>query len=351
MNQLRKLTLNPYVQAAWQFARLRQKMIANILKVVVSIGLLIFIFKTIDLPKFWQVIQKANFWWLAAAVGVAMLGVVIRAVRWQILLKALGIVVSTIELTALYFIGFLFSSVLPSGVGGDAIRILELNRYSERGADAVTSVLVERFLGISAAQALGIVALLVYWGVVPTEIALLTIAIFLGSLTIGYLLINRRLYLNLRQRLSLFRRLTDISLIGKLFESFQRYPLPALGRSYLVSILFNMTLIVMYTFIGWAVNAPVGLAQFAIIVPITSLLLLLPISFAGLGVREWSFQVFYKPIGVSNETAVAMALLVLFIGTVSPGLVGGLIYLWRGARGMASMNNEPTHRASVNNEQ
>ncbi len=346
MNQLRKLTLNPHVQAAWQLARLRQKMIINILKVVVSIGLLIFIFKTIDLQKFWQVIQQANLWWLAAAVGIAMLGVVIRAVRWQILLKALGIVVSTVELTALYFIGFLFSSVLPSGVGGDAIRILELNRYRERGAEADTSELLDRFLGISAAQTMGIVALLVYWGVVPTAVAFLTIAIFLGSLAIGYLLINRRLYVNLRQHLPLFRRLTDISLIGKLFESFQRYPLPAIGRSYLVSMLFNITLIFMYAFIGWAVNASVGMAQFAIIVPVTSLLLLLPISFAGLGVREWSFQVFYKPIGVSNETAVAMALLVLFIGTVSPGLVGGIIYLWRGARGVVSINNEP-----VNNEQ
>ena len=334
MNQLRKLTLHPRFQTTWQLTQRHQKMIINILKILVSIALLIFIFSTIDLPKFWQVIQKANLWWLAAAIGIAMLGVFIRARRWQILLKALGIVVSTVELTALYFIGFLFSSVLPSGIGGDAIRILELNRYSERGADAFTSVVVERFLGISAAQALGIVALLIYWGVVPTEIALLTIAIFLGSLAIGYLLINRSLYANLRRRLPLFRRVTNIRLIGSLFESFQRYPLPAIGRSYLVSILFNMTLIVMYAFIGWGVNTSVSLAQFAIIVPVTSLLLLLPISFAGLGVREWSFQVFYKPIGVTNETAVAMALLVLFIGTVSPGLVGGAIYLWRSARGM-----------------
>ena len=127
-----------------------------------------------------------------------------------------------------------------------------------------------------------------------------------------------------------------IKFIGNLFESFQRYPLPALGRSYLVAFLFNMIHITMYTFIGWALNAPVSLIQFAIIVPITSLVLLVPISFAGLGVREEAFRQLYGQIGVLPEVAVAMSLLIYFIGNVCTGLVGGAIYLWRGARGLVS---------------
>ena len=315
---------------------MNRKQFFNILKIVVSISLLTFIFSTIDLRAFLEVIKQANPWWLLAALITMMIGVVLRAFRWRILLEAIGVSVSIGELTAIYFIGFLFNNLLPSGLGGDAIRMLELNRHSERGSDTVTSVVVDRFLGLSALQAIALVALLTNWGVVPATVAYFTVAIFVGGLVIGYLLINRPLYLNLRQHLKPFRYLTDIKFIGNLFESFQRYPLPALGRSYLVSFLFNITLITMYTFIGWALSAPVSLIQFAIIVPITSLVLLIPISFAGLGVREEAFRRLYGQIGVLPEVAVAMSLLIYIIGNVCTGLVGGALYLWRSARGLAS---------------
>lgn len=313
---------------------MNRKQFFNILKIIVSLVLLTLIFSTIDLHALWQIFQQANPWWLLAAQAMMMLGVVIRAWRWQILLDAIGVRVPLGELTAIYFIGFLFNNLLPSGLGGDAMRMVELDRHTERTSDTVTSVVVDRYLGLLALQAIALVALLVSWGSVPSFVATLTVVIFASGLTFGYLLINQPLYLNLRQRLKLFRRLTDIKFIGNLFESFQRYPLPAIGRSYLVSLLFNITLIIMYTFIGWSLDAPVTLAQFAIIVPITSLFLLLPISFAGLGVREWAFQMFYRPLGVSPEVAVAMSLLVYLIGNVATGIVGGVIYLIRGARGV-----------------
>jgi uncharacterized protein (TIRG00374 family) len=317
---------------------MNRKQLLNILKVVVSVGLLTFIFSSIDLQTLLQVLRGANPAWLAAAVVMMLIGVVVRALRWQILLKAIGAPMPLAELTAIYFIGFLFNNLLPSGLGGDAMRMVELNRHMERGSDTVTSVVVDRFLGLSSLQAIALVALLTNWGTVPAGVAYFTVVIFLGSLTTGYLLINRTLYLNLRQRLKLFRRVSDIKFVGKLFESFQRYPLPALGYAYLVGLVFNLTLIMMYAFIGIALQAPVSLAQYAVIVPITSLLLLLPISFAGLGVREESFRQLYGQIGVLPEVAIAMSLLVHIIGNICTGLIGGVIYLLRSTRSVVSEN-------------
>ena len=176
---------------------MNRKQLLNILKIVVSVGLLTFIFYTLDLPAFWQTVRQANPWWLLAALAIMLIGVVIRAYRWQILLNAIGVPVPVSELTAIYFIGFLFNNLLPSGLGGDAIRMLELNRHSERGSDAVTSVVVDRFLGLSALQAIALLALLYDWGSIPTTVAYFTVAIFIGGLVIGYLLINRPLYLAL----------------------------------------------------------------------------------------------------------------------------------------------------------
>jgi uncharacterized protein (TIRG00374 family) len=328
---------------------MNRKQVFNVLRIVISISLLAAIFYIVDLQMVWQVIRRANLWWLAAAFGMMILGVVIRALRWQILLKSIDESVSLNELTQLYFISFLFNNLIPTGmVGGDAIRMLELSRQTERGSDAVTSVVVDRYLGLLSLQAIALLALLTNWNAVPSGIGYFTVAIFLGGLIAGYLLLNRPLYLNLRKRLGLFRRLTDIKFIGNLFESFQRYPLPAIGRAYVVGLLFNITLVIMYTFIGRAIGMPVSLVQFAIIVPITSLFLLLP-SFAGIGWRELSFQIFYQPLGVSAEMAVAMSLLVYFIGQFSTGVIGGVIYLIRGARGMVTENHQSTD-TEINSE-
>ena len=327
---------------------MNRKQLLNFLKIAVSLGLLAFIFSTIDLPTFWQVVRQAKPWWLLVALVVMMVGVVIRAWRWKILLDAIGVVVPLGELTAIYFIGFLFNNLLPSGLGGDAMRMVELNRHSERGSDAVTSVLVDRFLGLSALQAIALLALLLDWGSIPPTVAYFTVAIFVGGLIGGLLLINRRLYLALQQRWGLFRRATRVKLIGNLFESFQRYPLPALGRSYLVALLFNVSLIAMNVFIGLALGAQASLIQYAVFVPITSLVLVIPISFAGLGVREEAYRQLFGQVGVPPEIAVAMSLMVYFVGNICTGIIGGVIYLVRSARDVAS---ERQARVRANHKQ
>jgi uncharacterized protein (TIRG00374 family) len=315
---------------------MNRKQFLNFLKIAVSIGLLTFIFSTIDIQAFLQVIRAANRWWLLAAFVGLIVGVVLRAWRWKILLDAIGVVVPIGELTAIYFIGFLFNNILPSGLGGDAMRMVELNRHSERASDAVTSVLVDRFLGLSALQAIALVALLLNWNSIPRPVAYFTVTIFVGGLVGGLLLINRRLYLGLQTRWGLFRRMTKIKMIGNLFESFQSYPLPALGRSYLVSLLFNVLLIAVNAFIGLALGAEATLAQYAVFVPITSIVLIIPISFAGLGVREEAYRQLFGQVGVPPEIAVAMSLTYYFLGNVCTGIIGGVVYLIRSARDVAT---------------
>lgn len=322
---------------------MNRKQLLNILKILVSVGLLIFIFSTIDLPAFLEAVRRANPWWLLAALVMMMLGVVIRAWRWQILLDAIGVPVPLAELTNIYFIGFLFNNLLPSGLGGDAMRIVELNRHAEHISDAVTSVVVDRFLGLSALQAIALMALLADWQAVPAMVAYFTVAIFIGGLVLGFLLINRTVYHGVCALLTPLNHLTRIGFIGKgakiissLAQSFQQYPGGALGRAYLVSFLFNVSLITMNVFIGLGLGAKASLTHYAIFVPITSIVLLIPISFAGLGVREGTYRQLFTQVGVPGEIAVAMSLLVYVIGNICTGLIGGVIYMLRSARGVVS---------------
>jgi uncharacterized protein (TIRG00374 family) len=313
-----------------------KKQLLNIAKIVVSVGLLIFIFSTIDIPAFLQVVQSANLWWLMAGLAMTIIGVFVRALRWKILLDAIKVRVPLGELTAIYFIGFLFNNLLPSGLGGDAIRMYELSRHSDHAADAVTSVIVDRFLGLSALQLIAIIALLTDWNAVPPEVAYFTVIIFVVGLVAGLLLINRPLYRWLQTNIGLFRRVTEVKFVGKLFVSFQNYPLRAIGYSYAVSILFNISLILMNLFIGLGLGAEATLSQYAVFVPITSLVLVLPISFAGLGVREETYRQLFGQVGVPGEVAVAISLMVYLFGNIVTGIIGGIIYLTRSAREVVS---------------
>ena len=88
----------------------------------------------------------------------------------------------------------------------------------------------------------------------------------------------------------------------------------------------------MHLFIGLGLGAQASLAHYAIFVPITSLVLLIPISFAGLGVREETYRQLFGQVGVPSEIGVALSLLVYFFGNICTGILGGAIYLLRSAR-------------------
>ncbi len=327
---------------------MNRTILINILKIIVSVALLAFIFSQIDVEGFFNSIRNADLRWLLAALGMMLIGVMVRALRWQILLNAIGVYVSLAELTAIYFIGFLFNNLLPSGLGGDAIRMLELKRHANEGSDTVTSVIVDRFLGLAGLQAIALIGLVIDWDAVPVSVAFLTIFLFLATLTAGTLLINRPLYLWLQKYIAPVRWVTGFKAIRKLFESFQGYRLSALGLSFLVSLVFNITLIIMHIFIGLALGVEATFIQYLIFIPITSIVLLVPLGFGGLGTREVTYTYLFGQVGVLESKALAMSLLVYTIGNVCTGLIGGVIYLIRGTQNIVS-EQASERKESVNN--
>ena len=92
--------------------------------------------------------------------------------------------------------------------------------------------------------------------------------------------------------------------------------------------------------IGTALGLDLPLAYYMIFVPITSLVLVLPISFAGLGVREGAYVFLFTQAGAVPEVALSMSLLVYVLGTVVPGLIGGIIYVLRGVRGYGKIKQQ-----------
>ena len=137
-----------------------RKRLFDILKIVVSAGLLVYLLVfQIDVRELWSVVRQARWGYLVVAMILMIMGTALRAVRWQVLLQALDIHVPLRRLVQLYFIGAFFNIFLPTGLGGDAVKMAELARSTGRAPEAVGTTLVDRATGLWVLFVLALLAL------------------------------------------------------------------------------------------------------------------------------------------------------------------------------------------------
>jgi len=333
---------------------MNRKRFLDLAKVIVSLILIILLLREIGLQETLGKLLQVHPGYLLAALIVALLGVVVRAYRWQVLLSALEIEVPLGQLTALYFIGFLFTNVLPTGFGGDPIRMYELSRYTHRTAESAGTVLADRFFGLIVLQAMAVVALAFGYQLVEPWMIGFTVLLFVGSLVAVWLLLNRQLWQSLGERLKPLASLGQkqgsipskiVGQVGNLsivegfkrfYESLHGYNIAAVGKTLGVSLVFNILLITMNYLLGLSLGTRVSIWYYFLFVPITSIVTILPVSFAGLGVREGAYVLLFIQAGMPRETALSLSLLVYVISIFAPGLIGGIIYVLKGARDYAA---------------
>ena len=125
--------------------------------VVTALGTAYLVWK-VDLSQTLDILAEADPWYFLAAVALMIVTVWPMALRWQWLLRAKGIDDSMSWLTRAYFVSYAAGQILPTSIGGDAVRIFETaRRHPGKGGPAAASVLLERALGGAATLALAAV--------------------------------------------------------------------------------------------------------------------------------------------------------------------------------------------------
>jgi uncharacterized membrane protein YbhN (UPF0104 family) len=298
----------------------------NILKIGISAGMLAYVLLTISLRDLGYAILVARWGYLALAAGLAIGGVALRAVRWQALLRALGIAIPLRRLVKLYFVGTFFNIFLPTGFGGDAIRMIELARYSKQTPEAIGTVLVDRATGLWMLFAMALAALpFGRTAVPPHAVAFIAIVAVVGLLG-GWLLMGTRLlpWLGARVRLPAQEKLE------RFYHAVSGCGYKALGQALGISLLFNLLIIAVNWLIALGLNVHLPVSVFFLFTSILSLALMLP-SVGGLGVREEAYKQMYGVVGVPGSVAVAMSLTTFLLQSILPGVIGGLLYAVEGA--------------------
>jgi hypothetical protein len=306
-----------------------KRRLRGLVQIGVSLVMMVLILRQVQWDDVWAALQRIEVGWLAAAWALFLLGVVIRAGRWRTLLHALHIDRPLRELTLWYFVGGFFNVILPTGFGGDAVRVAELAQDTRQVGPVLNSVVVDRYLGIIVLLGMGLAAGIIWPGAAPTSVLLLTVAFFAAGLGAAWLL-RRPWWASLGSRTDRVGRLVRSARLPALAEAVRPYTRRTLAIGLAISLAFNGLQI------GWNMALAHGLglslspATYLVLTPLTALALLLP-AFGGLGVRELTYVGLFGQAGVPAPTAMALSLGVYGI-TVATGLVGGIMYLATGIR-------------------
>ena len=290
----------------------------------------------IDLSKTLHILAHANFGYFLGAVAIMVLSVWPMAWRWQRLLVARGIHDRLSWLVRAYFVAYTAGQVLPTAVGGDAVRIYETaRRHPTRGGAVAGSVLLERALGGAATLALAAVGFALALGHYDVGAYLwIEGAFVLGTLVLAVALFSRRIRPLLARTAPLLRKVRLERPIRSVYEGIHAYrDHPGLLFGVFALTLAVQTVRVLAIWLsGKAVGVDLSPRPYYVMGPLLFLVLLLPISVNGIAVRESFFVSFLGNLGVDADKAFATGFL-FFVVTLALSLPGALLLGWQSLRG------------------
>lgn len=317
-----------------------KKSVLIVLKVVFSVGILIYIFKkVVSIGDLWSSLREAQVSYLAAAIAFYFLVQTISAYRWYLLLKPLDIDISFPKTLSLYFLGMYFNFFLPSAIGGDVFKVYYLNKETGRLSASTASVFVDRDIGMGGLL-LAATLVAAYGGTrIPPENGLLLAPVF-GLIGLAFVAANLALFYRpsyklLHRLLSLFRMKKADEKVERLFDSVNSYR--GKWRLGLVTLLISLGVQAGCAFVNMLAAGSIGLhtqhgwIDYMVFIPAIGLIGMIPLSVNGAGWREASYILLFQSAGVETHQAAALSVLWLGIIVVT-SLPGGIIYIARSGR-------------------
>ena len=280
--------------------------------------------------------------WLLGAVLLSLAAMVLSAVRWQQVLRAMGHPTALRTLVPLAFAGQFVSNVLPTTIGGDVLRVSRLSKENGESADVFASVVLERLSGWLVLPLITFFGLLINPDLRRQGDATL-FAVLISAVTLVGLIV----IIVVADHPRLGGRFTSRSgwqrFVGAVHTGVSRmrsHPGATVGIV-LAGLLYQLVLCVAALMVAAALGFGwLGMTPLLAFFPAVLIAQVLPIGIAGLGVREGAFVLFLTPLGVPAEQAIALGL-VLYAVNLVVSLVGAPSFAIGGRRSRTGLNPPP----------
>jgi len=325
----------------------RQKRLLRLVATLVVTGLCTaYVVWKIDISRTAHLLAHANVGYFLGAVAIMVISVWPMAWRWQKLLEARGIRDRLSWLVRAYFVAYTAGQILPTAVGGDAVRIYETaKRHTGRGGQVAGSVLLERALGGAATLALAAVGFALAVGRYDVGAYLwIELAFVVGTVVLAVALFSRRVRPLLARTVPLLRLVRLDRPIRAAYEgihSYREHP-RLLGGVFTLTLAVQSVRVLAIWLAGKAVDVNLSPRPYYVMGPLLFLVLLMPFTINGIAVRESFFVSFLGGLHVNADKAFATGFL-FFAVTLCLSVPGGVLLAWQSIRGLLHRPVTPDH--------
>jgi uncharacterized membrane protein YbhN (UPF0104 family) len=285
------------------------------IKVTVSSVLLYIFLSKVDLNAIVTTLKQTRIYLVVLGIFIYISAILVMTKRWSLFLPK-GL--SYFRLLSLAFIGSFFNTFLPGIVGGDAVKTYYLYRYTGKGGISLTAVFMDRYMGLSAMACIAFIAFIGgYPYIRGTGIAWLMF-IFIGTLVIGSLILWK----------ANWGRLQFLNAFYKPLMDFKRKK-DILFKGMLLGFVVQSISITCTYVLSHAIGLKIPAVYFFMFMPLINVASSVPVSIAGLGIREAGFVILFSKAGLTQAEALSLSLLV-FTTICLTNLIGGIEYLRAG---------------------
>ncbi len=311
------------------WSRKRTSLIA--LKIAFSIGLIAFLLWRIPFHSVARALSSADPRWLAAAAGMMLLSNLLGSYQWWRLLQVADIRLPLWKVCAYYHVGLFFNNFLPANIGGDIARVADSSRHGATTGAAVSAVLMDRLVGTMALAGLALLTTLPAVDRFHLAIAYAClVAFFALSWLLVWAIFHPRLLPTIERllaRVGLGRLAPHLDELAVRLEAY-RGARGLLARMLLVAAVTQLLRIGVHALVARALGLQLSFQYFLLFVPLLAVIVSLPISLNGLGLREGAGVLLFGLIGVDRPRAFSLQFLTYLVA-VAVSLLGGLAYVIR----------------------
>ena len=303
------------------------------LKLIFSFSILAYVLiKEVRIKDIPDALKDIDIFWLALSFSLHALGLLISAYRWQILIRAQGDSVPLGFLAKSYLVGNFFNLFLPTRFGGDVVRIWDGSRYSSSLLKSSAIVIVERLTGViillTFAFAVSLSRLdmarrlpVIWISLLVGFIGLLLTFLFFTPIARVFIdnIPERGFLQKIKSKILEFRRVVLV------YKNKKKAFFLALFWAFLLQV----NVVLHYYLAGKAFHLAIPLLDYFIFIPIILLILTLPVTISGLGLREILFIEIFAVYGIAEHVSFSFSVVADFGFTLIIGLIGGIVFISR----------------------
>jgi len=300
-----------------------------IIKLIIAISLLSWFLSKCDLKIIFDSLLNITLSILCLTIILNYLSIFVNSYKWKILLPEFNL----FNLFKINLIGQFFNTLLPGQVAGEAAKAYLLGKGKEESDKVVASVFIDKITGVIGLLILGTIGLILTKLQIPQGFS---ISIILCILIVIFILFSIRVQfiytflIKILNKLSLrFLKLSKyfnhtIEIINS-WNYYLRKP-ELLFISVIWGIIYQLFGVIIIYLLANEFQIYIPIIDWFWILAIISVILLLPISIGGVGVREGALIGILGFIDISNEKALALSFAIYGLQLIL-AITGGIVYI------------------------